>query len=151
MSFHESKHDFECTCCRWGCPRADGFRDGYGFVSPPLCLMCAEHSEATGKENVYKMHYDHAEEGRRRYETAKAERDQMLVRNNQLRTKLEQHRIDLDKAIGFLDAATVRHWPKGPGEGCCCEEEHCAVCNVGANAWVSEKIQKRRAIKRLAS
>jgi hypothetical protein len=152
MVFHEHKHDFECSCCEWGWPREDRFRDNRGvFIRPPLCLKCAEHSEATGKENALKRHLDHDDESRCRYEIAKQERDQMLAHNGQQRVKLEQARIDQDKAIGFLDDATARHWPKGPGEGCCCGEEHCATSNVGATAWVSERIQKRRALKRLAS
>ena len=119
MSFHEKQHDFECSCCNWGYPKKDGYRDGHGFVSPPLCLKCAEHSEATGKENVYNRHHDHDDESRRRYEIAKQERDDMVEHNREQRARLEQKRIDLAKAIDFLATATARHWPKGPGEGCC--------------------------------
>lgn len=152
IGFHEDKHDFECSCCRHGWPGAEGLRDHRNrLVNPALCLMCAEHSEATGNENVYKMLYDHAQEGQRRYEIAKDERNQMLAHNGTLRAKLTRERIDLAKAIDFLDMATARHWPNGPGEGCHCGDEHCAPCKAGANAWVSQNIQRRRALKRLAS
>ena len=150
MGFHDTKHDFECSCCRWGWPKADGFRDTGGRLVG-VCLMCAEHSEVTGKENAYNRLHDHEVEARRRYEIAVGERDQMLVRNGQLRTRLEQHRIDLSKAIAFLDTATVHHWPTGPGEGCRCGVEHCATCNVGANSWVLERVQKLRSLRRMIS
>lgn len=151
LGFHEDAHDFQCSCCDYGWPRSEAQLDHRNrLTSPPLCLTCAGHSELTGHENVYKMLHDHDQESRRRYEVACQERNKMLKHNGSVVKKLNSLRIDFDKSIDFLDAATVRHWPKGPGEGCCCGQEHCAPCRAGANAWVTEKIQKRRAFKRMA-
>jgi hypothetical protein len=151
MDFHERKHNFKCSCCGWGWQLAEGLQGRRGLVDPPLCLTCAEHAEQTGKENFYQMLHDHDVESRRRYQVAIAERDQMRHYNGNMRRQLDQKRVDLDKAIEFLDTGTADHWLRGPGEGCCCGKEHCAAAKVRATDWVSARMQKRRGLKGLAS
>lgn len=143
--FHDEVRDsFNCACCKYVWPLTSAVEAETPWSTPTCCLMCESHDDLTDNQVVLKMFFEHGEESRRRYELALEERNRMIKHNGQLRRQLERTRIELSKAMGFLDRAIARHWSKGPGEGCRCGEEHCATCNVAENSWVLERLHLRK-------